>query len=137
MFEFIGIAVVVWVIFSIIRGVIRAKGSRTSKEYGLEARRIATNELGVPTSFYNFITLNHMENVKETALMLREKEDTKNTSWPRLLALSIYAFFYLDCKEFLNDNKTKQKLLFDLKITPEVIAEIASQDPAEIRKNHK
>lgn len=137
MFEFIGIAVVAWVVFSIIQSVIKAKGSQTSKEYGLEARRIANNELGVPTSYYNFITLNHMENVKETALMLQEKEDTKNTSWPRLLALSIYAFFYLDCKEFLNDNKTKQILLFDLKITPEVIAEIASQDPNEICKKHK
>lgn len=136
MVEFIGMAVLAWIVFSIIRGVARAKVSQTSKEYGREARRIATIELGVPDSFYNYITINHMGSIKETALRLQAIKETKNTSWPRLIALSIYAFFHLECKAFLNDDKVKQKFLFDLKITAEVIAEIASQDPSEVRIKH-
>jgi hypothetical protein len=140
MFEFIGIAFVCWFAFIVIRGIIRgigrAKGSQTSTEYGREARRIATQELGIPNTFYNYITTNHIEEIKEAALMLREKQDCEKTSWPRLLALCIYAFFHIDCKEFLNENANKKRLFTTLKIDPQVIINIAMQDPNEIRINH-
>ena len=140
MFEFIGIAFVCWLAFIFIRGIARgigrAKGTQASSEYGLEARRIATLELGVPNSFYNYITVNHIEAIKEAALILREKEGSERTSWPRLLALCIYAFFYLDCKEVLGENDNKKRLFVTLNIEPQVIRNIAMQDPNETRISH-
>lgn len=67
MFEVIGIAVVAWFAFLIIRGILRAKKGSTSTEFGLEARRIATQELFVPDQYYNYITTNHMDDLKQQA----------------------------------------------------------------------
>lgn len=136
MFEFIGIAVVCWFAFKIVMAFVKAKGTVSSKEYGLETRRIATQELLVPSSYYNFLTTNHMESVKETAIMIREKDECKNTSWPRLMALAIYAFFYLDCNEVIKGDFDKTTLFSKLKIEPEITVEIAMQNPTEIRTKY-
>lgn len=136
MFEFIGIAVVCWFAFTIARGIYRAKRGSASKEYGLETRRIATQDLEVPDTFYNFITVNHMQQVKEAALMLKEKPGCERTSWPRLMAVCIYAFFYLDCKEYADGNPQKKELFERLNINPVLPFKIALQDPDEIRRKH-
>lgn len=84
MFEVIGIAVLVWFAFSIIRGLLRAKQRSSSAEFGLEARRIATQELFIPNQYYNYITTSHMDDFKQQALVLRENySEFKRTSWPR------------------------------------------------------
>ena len=143
MFEFIGMAVVAWIAFLIIKGILRSKTNSsgkinsTSTEFGLEARRIATQELFIPNQYYNFITTNHMESLKQQALVLRENSaEFKKTSWPRLLALSFYTWFYNDCMKFHNDDPSRVQLFRQLKIEPGVIATTLMQDLTEVLSAH-
>jgi hypothetical protein len=137
MFEFIGIAVVAWVGYSIIVGLIRAKKSSSSVEYGLEARRIATQELFVPNQYYNYMTTNHIEDLKRQALVLRENSPQfKRTSWPRLLALGLFAWFHRDCSKFHNDDESRIQLFRQLQIEPGVIATTLMQDLTQVLDSH-
>ena len=130
MFEVIGMAVVAWFAFSIIRGLLRAKQRSSSAEFGLEARRIATQELFIPNEYYNYITTSHMEDLKQQALVLRENSsEFKRTSWPRLLALSLYIWFH-------NDDPSRLQLFRQLHIEPDVIATTLMQDLKDILSAH-
>lgn len=137
MFEFIGIAVVAWVAFSIVRGILRAKKGSASTEYGLEARRIATQELFVPSQYYNYVTTNHMDDLKQQALVLRDNSsEFKRTSWPRLLALSVFTWFHRDCSKFHNDDPSRVQLFRQLQIEPSVIATTLMQDLTQVLSSH-
>ena len=137
MFEVIGISVVAWFAFSIIRGLLGAKQSSSSAEFGLEARRIATQELFIPNQYYNYITTNHMDDLKQQALVLRENSsEFKRTSWPRLLALSLYTWFHNDCRKFHNDDPSRLQLFRQLHIESDVIATTLMQDLKDILSAH-
>ena len=137
MFEVIGMAVVAWFAFSIIRGLLRAKQRSSSAEFGLEARRIATQELFIPNEYYNYITTSHMEDLKQQALVLRENSsEFKRTSWPRLPALSLYIWFHNDCSKFHNDDPSRLQLFRQLHIEPDVIATTLMQDLKDILSAH-
>lgn len=137
MFEVIGIAVVAWVAFSIIRAILRTKRGSASAEFGLEVRRIATQELFIPNQYYNYITTNHMDDLKQQALVLRDNSsEFKRTSWPRLLALSLFTWFYNDCRKFHNDERSRVQLFRQLKIEPDVIATTLMQDSTQVMSAH-
>ena len=132
MFEIIGIAVVAWIVFFLVRSLLRAKKGSSSTEFGLEARRIATQELFVPDQYYNYMTIGHMDALKQQALVLREKSiEYKRTSWPRLLALSVYTWFHNDCQKFHNDDPSRVQLFRQLHIEPDVIATTLIRDLPE------
>ena len=133
MFEFIGIVVVCWVVFSIAKGIFRGASTVHSQEFGKEARRIATKELQVPGSYYNHLTINNMESIKNSALLLRDSEAAfQRCSWPRLLALVIYGEFHQDCDQWQLGNPIKEQLFLTLRISPEMINHELNRDPRSV-----
>ena len=133
MFELIGIAVVCWLLFSIAKGIFRGTSTARSQEFGKEARRIATKELQVPSSYYNRLTINNMESIKNSALLLRDSEGAfQRCSWPRLLALVIYGEFHKDCDQWQLGNPTKELLFLNLGISPEMINHELNRDPRAV-----
>lgn len=83
----IGGAVVFWIIWSFFK----ANSMKQSREFGIETRHIATNELGVPSDFYSKTIINHIEEIKANALHLGSDGGAhKGESWPRRLAYAIY-----------------------------------------------
>lgn len=133
MFEFIGIAVVCWVAFLIINGVVRGASTVRSQEFGKEARHIATKDLQVPGSYYNHLTINKMESIKNSAILLRDGDDGfKRCSWPRLLALVIYGEFHQDCEQWRLGNPIKEQLFLTLGISSETIAHELNRDARSV-----
>lgn len=137
MFEFIGIAFVCWLIFAFIRGIMRAKGTSTSKEYGLETRRIATQEMFIPNQYYNFIVTNHMDDLKKQALVLKDNGGKyEKTSWPRLLALGMLCWFHRDCLKFHNGDQSRIQLFRQINIEPHDIATMLMEDINTLLERH-
>lgn len=133
MFEFIGIVVVAWIGFAVLRGVFRASSTVRSQEYGKEAKYIAINELGVPLKYYHHAVINDMDRVKEAALVLKEQsENHKDFSWPRLLAWTIYAGFRNDCEQYQRGNPISQQKLEDMMISPDQIFGELNRDPSDL-----
>ena len=133
MFEFIGIAAVCWIAFKITRSIFGSASRARSQEYGKEARHIATRELRVPSSYYNHLTVNKMEAIKNSAILLRDSEDAfRRCSWPRLLALVIYGEFHQDCDQWQHGNPIPERLFITLGITSETIASELVRDPSAV-----
>lgn len=133
MFEIIGIIVVCWIVFKILKALISATSTVRSKEFGKEARHIATNTLKVPESYYNYMIINKMDLIKRTAEILpTHDEGFKNTSWPRLLALTIYGEFHQDCDQWQRGNPIKDQIFTSIGITPDMIASELSRDPTAV-----
>lgn len=117
MFEVIGIVVVGWIVFSIIKGIFRGRSIARSQEYGKEAKHIATKDLGVPPNYYRYMVLNNMDAVRNTANHLPQHDSAfKRTSWPRRLALTIYGDFRQDCEQWHAGNPVTHDLFQDLGI---------------------
>lgn len=122
MFELIGIVVVCWIGFKVLRGFFRGASTVRGQEYGKEARHIATRDLEVPDSYYNYIVTNKIEALKNAADMLRERDDDfKGCSWPRVLALVIYGEFHQDCEQWKYGNPITEQLFIRIRITHEMI----------------
>lgn len=133
MFEFIGIVVSCWVAFSIIRGFFRATSTVRSKAYGKEARHIAITDLLVPERYYRYITINKIDAVKQTAILMRDSnEDFQQCSWPRILALVIYGEYHQDCEQWQRGNPIAQQLFDQIDITPEMIGNELERDPSGV-----
>lgn len=133
MFEVIGIAVVCWIVFVLIRGFFRASSKVRSKEYGTEARHIAVRQLGVPEQYHNHMTTTKIEAIKNTAILLRDSEDEfKRCSWPRLLSLVIYGEFHKDCEQWQLGNPISEQLFIRLRITSEMITKELERNPSEV-----
>lgn len=133
MFEVIGVVAVCWIGFVLIRGFLRAKSTVRSQEYGKEARHIAVRELRVPQAYYDHVTRGNIEAVKNTALMLRDSEDSfKNCSWPRLLSLVVYGEFHKDCEQWQAGNPLPEQLFVRLGITPDMISKELERDAREV-----
>lgn len=133
MFEFIGILVVCWILYSVFKGVLRGVSTARSREFGKEARHITVNELGVPDSYYSYMATNKIESIKKTAAHLRDNDkDFRNCSWSRLLALVIYAEFHQDCDQWRHGNPIREQLFANIGITPEIISMELSRDAREV-----
>jgi hypothetical protein len=132
MFEVIGILVVAWIGYSILRGILRGMSTARSQEFGKEARRISTVELCVPNSYYNHMVTTKMEAIKDTALHLRDNyEDFKGCSWPRLLALTIYGEYHQECEKWQYD-PIRQQLFQAIRISPQDISEELERDAESV-----
>lgn len=133
MFEFIGVALVLWIAFCIFRGIFRAMTRGRSAEFGVEARRIAVVELEVPETYYNYMVSTKMEAIRATADKLGEIEQYKRTSWPRKLALVIYGEFHQDCEQSERGNPIAQNLLEQrLRIPGHIIVLELNRDASEV-----
>jgi hypothetical protein len=133
MFEFIGIVVSCWIAFVILRGFFRATSTGRSKEYGKEVRHIAITDLLVPERYHRHITINKIDAVKQTALLMRDtNEDFQECSWPRLLALVIYGEYHQDCQQWQQGNPIAQQLFDRIGITPEMIGEELERNPSDV-----
>lgn len=133
MFEVIGILVVCWIGFSLLKGFLRAGSTVRSQEYGKEDRRIAVRELNVPEVYYNHLTISNIEAVKSTATKLRDTDgDFTHLSWPRLLSLVVYGEFHKDCEQWQAGNPIPEQLFIRLGITPDVIAKELDRDPRQV-----
>ncbi|MEZ8606397.1 hypothetical protein AB6D06_04150 [Vibrio sp. 10N.239.311.G01] len=137
MFEFIGIAVVGWLVVSIfVRFIGRTKSTSQSQEFGKESRHIATRELGVPAAFYNHSVGSHMDEVKQAAVALQESGDDyfKNLSWPRLLAWGVYSGYRHHCEQSHYGNPISQNLLDDLRISGSDISTELSRESTSLKR---
>ena len=86
------------VVVGIIYFWFKAKSRVQSTEFGVEARHIACNELGVPLSVFNYMTQHEIEDIKVAALRIQNAEQFYSSmSWPRLLAWTIYGGYKYDC----------------------------------------
>lgn len=133
MLEIIGIIVVSWIAFSVLKGFLRAKSIARGQEYGKEARRIALIELKVPQSYYTYLVTTQMESIRMSADVLPEHDAAfKNSSWPRRLALIIYGEFHKDCEQWRYGNPVTEQLFISIGITNEEIANELDRNPSEI-----
>lgn len=133
MFELIGVATVGWIGFKILIGFFKASSTVRSQEFGMEARRIATIELGVPSSYYNYLVTSKMEDIKNAAFNLRTSwERYQCTSWPRLLALVIYGEFHQDCQNWKHGNARLEKIFSAIGVTPKIIYKELQRDPTKV-----
>lgn len=133
MLEFIGIVVVCWIGFSIIKGIFRASSTVRSQEFGKEARHIATRELKVPDSYYSHLTINNIEAIKNSALILQNQEDAfRHCSWPRLLALVVYGEFHKDCQQWKLGNPITDQLFSRLGITNDQVVRELDRDASAV-----
>lgn len=113
MLSFIGFLTVCFFIFVLIKAVLKKKPSSQSVEYGIETRRLAINELEVPSSYFNYLTNKQIDEIKNKAIYLKDSNSIfKESDWPRLMATSIYLFFAKDCEsENLKDSNSVFNLL--------------------------
>ncbi|MHA3099112.1 hypothetical protein [Acinetobacter brisouii] len=121
MLSFIGFLTVCFFIFMFIKkALLNKKPSTQSIEYGIETRRLATTELNVPSSYFNYITSKHIDMIKDKAIYLKNNNPIfKDADWPRLMAASIYLLFIKDCE---SANFTNSHSMFNLlKIDPSVV----------------
>ena len=132
-FEFIGMAVVAWILYLLIKSFLRAKSTTRSNEIGKEARHIATTTLGVPIAYYNHSVATAMDEVKAAALHLKNTSDRhKHFSWPRLIAWSIYFGFRHECEQYQNGNPMCQSRFDRLAIPSDVVISTLLMQPDEL-----
>ena len=78
-----------------------------------------------------------MDDLKQQALVLRDGSAAfARTSWPRLLALSLFTWFYNDCNKFHSDDPSRIHLFRQLQIEPQVIATTLMQDASQVIASH-
>lgn len=145
MLEIISILFVCWLIWSFVKGFMRANSMNQSREFGIEARHIAVNELGVPEDFYNKKILNNIDEVKKLAISLAESgKPFSEYSWPRKLAHAIHFSyqFHADLENKLR--KSREKTLIEpwmrslWQWTDDYnMSRIFSRDPVELTKTKK
>jgi len=132
-FETIGIITVAVIAYLVIRGFARSSAVNVSSvernlETGHEARTIATEEYGVPLTYYNHSVVNHMDRVKKCALEMQELSlQHRNYTWPRLLASAVQFAFQNDCELHRKGNPRSVQRFRDLAITEDVIAATLAQ----------
>ncbi|MGD9700439.1 hypothetical protein [Acinetobacter sp.] len=124
MLEFIGFMALCFVGYKVLKFFIVKNNHLNSFKYGMETRYFAVNELNIPTSYFNYVTLNKIEDIKRIALSL-QKTLYPHATWPCLLAISIYMYFYDDLKK--NNN-----IINELKIDPDLIKEVLQLDPNKL-----
>lgn len=133
MFEFIGMLVVLWVGFVLVRAVYRACSTVSSQDHGVEAKRIAVFELGVPHEYFLFQVQFYMDEVKAAAMGLKDcGGGYSKCSWPRLMAVSIYMNFHMDCLRINQSGSNWDLSLGKLGINPEIIDKEVSRDAREV-----
>ncbi|MDH1859923.1 MULTISPECIES: hypothetical protein [Acinetobacter] len=131
MLSFIGFLTVSFFIFVLIKALLNKKPSSQSVEYATETRRLATNELGVPSNYVNYLTNKQIDEIKNKALYLKNSNSIfKEVEWPRLMATSIYLFFAKDCE---SENLKKSNSVFNLlKIDPAIIEKVLNTDSYQL-----
>lgn len=78
-----------------------------------------------------------MEYTKDVAMKLRETMDElQNTSWPRLLALTVYTQFHVDCVKFKNGDPKVVSLFKQIEIEKDIIDKTLTNDVKEFVINH-
>lgn len=139
MFEFIGMVVVAWIIYMLIKAFFRGNSTvrshelgTASQEIGIEARYIAVKELGVPEAYYNYSVTTSMDKVKNGALEMKElRESHKNFSWPRLIAWTVYGGFRFECERYQNGNQISKNRLDQLGIPSQIIVSTLLREPED------
>lgn len=135
MFEFIGMVVVAWIIYMLIKAFFHGNSTVRSHELGTEARYIAVKELGVPEAYYNYSVTTSMDKVKNGAIEMKElRESHKNFSWPRLIAWTIYGGFRFECERYQNGNQISKNRLDQLGIPPHIIVSTLLMEPEDFLK---
>lgn len=123
----------IWVGYSILNGVFTGVSRSRSREFGIEARRICMIELGVPSSYYNYMVVNKIDAIKNAALNLRNNdEDFRRCSWPRLLALVIYAEYHQDCEQWRYGNPIKEQFFQSIRISSDEISKELGKDAKSV-----
>lgn len=131
MLEFIGMVVVVWIVYSLIKGFFQAKSVIRSQEFGKEAKYIAVNELGVPEVYFTYSVVNHIDLVKKSALEIKEKcAGQHDLSWSRSIAWAVYCGFRNECDRYEAGNPNNK--LNKLGVPPDVIINAILVDPADL-----
>jgi hypothetical protein len=128
MLEFIGFIALCFIGYKVIVFFLKSKKSLDNSKNAFEIRNFATNELQVPSNYFNYITSSKIEEIKKKALYLKEN-NFKDSSWQCLMATSIYLYFYEDCK------KTEygiNPIIDFLKIDENVIKNQLESNPYEI-----
>lgn len=98
MLEFIGFITLCFFGYKILILFLRKKNAVSNSESGFEIRNFSIDELGVPSNYFNYITSSKIEDIKKKALYLKEN-NFKDSSWPMLMAISIYLFFMKTVKK--------------------------------------
>ena len=128
MLEFIGFITLCFFGYKILILFLRKKNAVSNSESGFEIRNFSIDELGVPSNYFNYITSSKIEDIKKKALYLKEN-NFKDSSWPMLMAISIYLFFYEDCKKTEYESNAVMDFL---KIDPTIIKKELELDPYKI-----
>lgn len=137
MLELIGLVVVLWIGFVVLRGVLRGASRARSAEFEKEASRIAIKSLGVPQSYHHYVVQNKMDGIRSAAQYLPDHDENfKNSSWPRLIALVVYGEFHQDCEQWQSGNPISDQVFRDLNITNDVIAKELSRNPTQVLYNN-
>ena len=131
MLSFIGFLTVCFFIFLLTKALLNKKPSSQSIEYGIETRKLATNELDVPSSYFNYLTNKQIDEIKNKAIYLKDSNSIfKEADWPRLMAASIYLFFTKDCE---SENLKNSNSLFNLlKIDQTIIDKVLSTNSHQL-----
>lgn len=130
MFELIGMLVVAWFLFVVVKGYFSAKSRVRSMGIGQEMRAIAISELGVPVAYYNYAVLHHMDEIKKAALVLKERSDGyESLSWPRQMAWAVYNGYRFDCVQYESGNPLSAGLFEDLSISSGTILSELKRGP--------
>jgi hypothetical protein len=108
----------------------QAKSKVRSSEFGKEARYIACNELEVPLSYFNYSVQNEIEDIKKSALHLKEIEPFYGSlSWPRLLAWTVYGGYRYDCHNaYFNEDISAMQRLKTSGVTYEQMVKEANKE---------
>lgn len=134
MFELIGILVVAWVGFIVVRNLLRGFSTVRSQEIGEMALHCATRDLEVPEAYYRHECRQHMEAIKQGALLLRGSKGGhfKKVRWPRLLALVVYDKYHRDCHKFEDGDPWIIAHFIELGLTSEDVDAELDRDPKEV-----
>lgn len=125
MLEFIGFIALCFIGYKILIVFLRNKNSLNSPKNAVEIRNFATNELEVPSNYFNYITSSKIEEIKHKALYLKEN-NFKDSNWQYLMAASIYLFFYEDCKK---SEYESNPIIDFLKIDENIVKKQLESDP--------
>lgn len=132
-FEIIGIIVVCWIGFNILKVFFKVSSTVRSQEYEKETHHIVINELNTPDVYYSYLTTTNINGVKKAAKLLRNTNDEfKHISWSRLLAIVIYGEFHKDCTQWHLGNPTSQQLFYSLGVLPNIILKELERDGRQV-----
>lgn len=94
MLEFIGFITLCFICYKVLNFfILKNKQFNNIKGY-IEVENIATNELNIPKSYFNYLISEEIEDIKELTEDL--KTSYPNASWQLLMAFTIYTCFYDD-----------------------------------------